>query len=386
MSTSTGKKRDDDSDLSLALALQSEEYSHHTSRPSLSTLPHPHPPSLPPSLPRSIQPPSRSTSQWSGELNTAEAELLDPTPDIRSLFLDFNARFFSGKLSSCEVKWSKRMTLCAGVCSFDGGLCSIRLSAPLLSLRPRSDLVNTLCHEMIHGWDFLVTGERSRDGHGPSFLRKAKEINDSAGTQITVYHSFNDEVDVYRTHVWKCTGPCASRAPYFGIVKRSTNRAPQKADYWFSQHAVDCGGTFIKISSPESSSSSSSSLSLTLTEGASKKRKRKGEESDSIDKNKQTLEAFWKSTKPKLQIGSESLSLSSSSSSSSSYPQEEKVIDLKKEEKKRETNTISHKKRETITINLIEDDDDDDNVVEEVVAEEEDDDDDESVVMISIDD
>ena len=35
---------------------------------------------------------------------------------------------------------------CAGVCSYEGrgGLCSIRLSEPLLKLRPRKDLVQTL--------------------------------------------------------------------------------------------------------------------------------------------------------------------------------------------------------------------------------------------------
>ena len=35
---------------------------------------------------------------------------------------------------------------CAGVCSYEGrgGLCSIRLSVPLLKLRPRKDLVETL--------------------------------------------------------------------------------------------------------------------------------------------------------------------------------------------------------------------------------------------------
>ena len=57
----------------------------------------------------------------------------------------------AGRLSGIEVKWSERMTLCAGVCSFDSQLCSVRLSVPLLKLRPRSDLVNTLLHEMIHG-------------------------------------------------------------------------------------------------------------------------------------------------------------------------------------------------------------------------------------------
>ncbi len=97
-------------------------------------------------------------------------EQLDPNPNIRELFLIFNSLFFDDALSGIEVTWSRSMTLCAGVCSFDGQLCSVRLSEvfslkisflltnfiqsspqPLLKLRPRSDLVNTLLHEMIHG-------------------------------------------------------------------------------------------------------------------------------------------------------------------------------------------------------------------------------------------
>jgi hypothetical protein len=53
---------------------------------------------------------------------------LDPNPDIRALFLTFNDLFFFGKLAGIEVKWSPRMTLCAGICSFDSQLCSVRLS------------------------------------------------------------------------------------------------------------------------------------------------------------------------------------------------------------------------------------------------------------------
>lgn len=73
-------------------------------------------------------------------------ETIDPTPNVHELFLDFDSKFFAGKLKSVEVRWSKRMTLCAGVCSYEGlgGLCSIRLSEPLLKLRPRKDLVETL--------------------------------------------------------------------------------------------------------------------------------------------------------------------------------------------------------------------------------------------------
>jgi len=42
--------------------------------------------------------------------------------------------------------WLLFLYRCAGVCSYEGhgGLCSIRLSEPLLKLRPRKDLVETL--------------------------------------------------------------------------------------------------------------------------------------------------------------------------------------------------------------------------------------------------
>lgn len=38
-------------------------------------------------------------------------ETLDPSPDVRAMFLQFNDMFFWGKLSGVEVKWSPRMTL-----------------------------------------------------------------------------------------------------------------------------------------------------------------------------------------------------------------------------------------------------------------------------------
>ena len=43
-----------------------------------------------------------------------EWETLDPNPDLHSLFVEFNTAYFWGKLVSCEVKWSPRMTTCAG--------------------------------------------------------------------------------------------------------------------------------------------------------------------------------------------------------------------------------------------------------------------------------
>ena len=188
-------------------------------------------------------------------LTDAALELADPSPDVGSLFVEFNDRFFGGKLGGVEVRWSKRMTLCAGVCAFDraAGYCSIRLSEPLLKLRPRADLVNTLCHEMIHAVLFLDEGCRDRDAHGPAFMAYARRLNQEAGTQVTVFHSFHDEVDEYRTHVWQCDGPCQRSPPYFGLVRRSMNRAPGPSDWWWAAHAGSCGGVYHKIAEPDKS-------------------------------------------------------------------------------------------------------------------------------------
>ncbi|XP_054910535.1 DNA-dependent metalloprotease SPRTN [Poeciliopsis prolifica] len=180
-------------------------------------------------------------------------EMLDPNPDLRSMFLEFNHTFFWGKLNGVEVKWSPRMTLCAGVCSYEGrgGLCSIRLSEPLLKLRPRKDLVETLLHEMIHALLFVTQNDRDRDGHGPEFCKHMNRINKASGTKITIYHSFHDEVDVYRQHWWRCNGPCQDRKPYFGYVKRAMNRAPSSLDPWWEDHRRSCGGTYTKVKEPE---------------------------------------------------------------------------------------------------------------------------------------
>jgi len=68
---------------------------------------------------------------------------------------------------------------------------------------------------------------------------------------MKVYHTFHNEVDFYKTHWWKCNGPCQKRHPYYGIVKRSMNRAPGPSDFWYNDHQRSCGGTFSKIKEPE---------------------------------------------------------------------------------------------------------------------------------------
>ncbi|XP_059154958.1 uncharacterized protein LOC131940322 [Physella acuta] len=180
-------------------------------------------------------------------------EFSDPNPNIFELFLQFNIQFFWGRLSGIEVKWSPRMTLCAGLCVYEGrgGLCSVRLSLPLLKLRPRKDLVETLLHEMIHAYLFITDNDRDHDGHGPQFKSHMHRINKETGANISIYHTFHDEVEAYQQHWWRCDGPCQSRKPYFGYVKRAMNRAPSPRDFWWGEHQASCGGSFTKIKEPE---------------------------------------------------------------------------------------------------------------------------------------
>lgn len=179
-------------------------------------------------------------------------ELNDPNPDIHGLFLEFNSNYFWNQLYGVEVKWSNRMTLCAGICVYEGrgGLCSIRLSLPLLKLRPRKDLVETLLHEMIHAYLFVTRNNRDHDAHGPEFCKHMYRINKLTGAKITVYHNFHDEVDSYRQHWWRCNGPCRKKPPFYGIVRRAMNRAPSSCDPWWAEHEKTCGGVFQKIKEP----------------------------------------------------------------------------------------------------------------------------------------
>lgn len=190
-----------------------------------------------------------------GHQNLLFRETLDPTPDIHALFCKFNTKFFAGRLSCVELEWSVKMYNCAGICYSSrnraGMACVIRLSEPLLKLRPRKDLVETLLHEMIHAWNFIRGIMEENGGHGQNFLSKMHEINRAAGTNISVYHTFHDEVDLYKQHWWRCDGVCKDRSPFYGFVKRTANRKPGPNDRWWRQHEQTCGGNFIKVKEPE---------------------------------------------------------------------------------------------------------------------------------------
>lgn len=140
------------------------------------------------------------------------------------------------------------MTSCGGTCqALPGGAIVIRLSAPLLSLRPFKETQDVLLHEMIHAEHF-VKGIRDDDvsGHGTLFKAKMRAINGWSGDDImrplggyniTVTHSMIDEVRYFQKHHWVCTR-CGD------FVQRSMNRVPQKADcraYRKGGEDVDCG-------------------------------------------------------------------------------------------------------------------------------------------------
>lgn len=104
---------------------------------------------------------------------------------------------------------------------------------------------------MIHAYLFVQNIHEKNGGHGPNFHHLMHSINKVCGTNITVYHTFSDEVEHYKQHVWRCNGICKNRKPFYGYVKRTSNRAPAANDLWWASHRDSCSGTFVKIAEPE---------------------------------------------------------------------------------------------------------------------------------------
>ncbi|XP_028416555.1 sprT-like domain-containing protein Spartan [Dendronephthya gigantea] len=99
---------------------------------------------------------------------------------------------------------------------------------------------------MIHAYLFVTNNNKDHNAHGPEFHKHMNRINKQSGANITVRHNFHDEVKFYRRHKWRCDGPCQHRPPYYGVVRRATDRAPSQHDHWWSDHQRTCGGTYHK--------------------------------------------------------------------------------------------------------------------------------------------
>ncbi|CAD5224188.1 unnamed protein product [Bursaphelenchus okinawaensis] len=179
-------------------------------------------------------------------------EFDDLTIDLRETFQMFDHTFFGGTLKKCKVKFSNNLYRYAGLCTYNGMnekyQCTIRLSEPLLKLRTRRDLLETLLHEMIHAY-LLIHGDEDEE-HGPLFLDQMRRINKMTNVKVTVYHYYIDELDFHHPHRWKCDGPCQFKPPNYGYIKRRTEREPSEKDSFWEAHKRICGGTFIKVSKP----------------------------------------------------------------------------------------------------------------------------------------
>ncbi|OCT62311.1 hypothetical protein XELAEV_18043392mg [Xenopus laevis] len=178
-------------------------------------------------------------------------EIIDPKPNLQDLFDEFRETIFLGILPELKVKWSRKMTRSSGQCvhsmneNGDCKGCVIELSQPILELRPRRDTVESLLHEMIHAFLCARNQRDPDDPHGKNFLKIMEVINRKVGTNITIEHSFDEEVEALKKHWWTCDGPCQK------VVKRTRNMVPSSKERWFREHEQTCGGNFIKTSEPE---------------------------------------------------------------------------------------------------------------------------------------
>lgn len=177
-----------------------------------------------------------------------QLEELDPNPDIHQLFATFDQKFFEGLLieKGVQLKWAKNLTSTAG--AYHRHKKTIKLSERLIQQRPRADLVNTLLHEMIHAY-VHQKGLPGRS-HGTSFLVHMNRINKAAATDITVFHSWRDEVKALKKYHWRCTGDiCQAYGPTRGTISLPTRRKPNRFDHSFRFHEkYNCTGTFETIS------------------------------------------------------------------------------------------------------------------------------------------
>lgn len=60
--------------------------------------------------------------------------------DVHELFQFYNSFFFHGVLDKCVVRWTKKMTMCAGTCTMKPGYSTIALSEPILKFRTNNEL------------------------------------------------------------------------------------------------------------------------------------------------------------------------------------------------------------------------------------------------------
>ncbi|CAO1416150.1 unnamed protein product [Diamesa tonsa] len=161
------------------------------------------------------------------------------------LFNNFNHDYFQNKLDDVKLELSTRMKTGAGIfyprSEKRGNRAVIRLNKPLLALRTRKDLIDSLLHEMIHAYLSEIGIEEQ---HGPNFKAKMKEINSLAETNITIKHN-------YMTW-WRCTGTCQlKQEKFFGYIFQLCTETPGPNDSWWREHNLKCCGIYVVSKEPD---------------------------------------------------------------------------------------------------------------------------------------
>lgn len=144
---------------------------------------------------------------------------------------------------------------------------------------------------MIHAY-ISLKGGRDTGEHGVVFHSHMKRINDQAGTNITVYHSFNDEVSYLRKYIWRCSGAtCQAAHPYCGYVSLPTKRRPSKWDKAYRLHLErGCTGTFQQVSDNFADDAKQAQIKASLKKAEQEKEREKKKAQLELEKEKKKAE------------------------------------------------------------------------------------------------
>eukprot|EP01084_Bolivina_argentea_P190511 327359_1 len=166
-------------------------------------------------------------------------------PNIHHLFNKYNYSFFDNKLHSVQLKWNYREKFNAGYCKYNTNtnICVIELSALLLQYRNTKEVIETLIHEMIHSYLYIKQLNHDRTSHGCRFLSIMNVINylcinKNNNLNISVRHGYTNEIEMNKSHKWKCNGICSR------IIYRPICRPPGKHEIWWNKHQIECGGIY----------------------------------------------------------------------------------------------------------------------------------------------
>ncbi|GJM98841.1 hypothetical protein PR202_ga15886 [Eleusine coracana subsp. coracana] len=147
----------------------------------------------------------RATGAAAAEDAVAEADLVDPNPDVQELFRHYDRLYFQGTLGAADftVKWgSSTVSSSFGSCTFSKPSNTITLYEPVLRYRSCTDLKKALLHEMIHAIIYVKHPSRNCSTHGPLFRDWMDAINSCSindpqrpvsGYNITTLHDFKPE-------------------------------------------------------------------------------------------------------------------------------------------------------------------------------------------------